>query len=304
MSKENPTNLVASIRQRLLNLARQRKDEFQLVLIHYGLERLLFRLSRSRYADQFILKGAMLFQLWTGQLHRSTLDLDLLGKGESNVERFMDIFREVCSVAVPDDGLQFLLGSVRGEEIREKQRYDGVRIHAAAMLGNAKIPLQIDIGFGDAVTPRPQTVQYPSMLGLSVPKLKAYPRETVVAEKYEAMVSLGIANSRMKDFYDLWMLARDYEFDGAILTKAIQSTFKRRDTALPTNVPVALTEEFTLDRAKEAQWRAFTGRGKLLIAAPSLADVIATLRDFVWPLTEAIKLPTPFSKKWKHGAWS
>ena len=191
MSKESPTNITASIRQRLLNLARQRGDEFQLVLIHYGLERLLYRLSKSPHAGQFTLKGAMLFQLWTGQPHRSTLDLDLLGKGASGIERFEEMFREIFSVTVPDDGLQFLPASVRGEEIREEQRYNGIRIHATAKLGKAKIPIQVDIGFGDAVTPASKTIQYPSLLDLPAPKLKAYPRETVVAEKYEAMVSLA-----------------------------------------------------------------------------------------------------------------
>lgn len=304
MSKENPTNLAASIRQRLLNLARQRKDEFQLVLIHYGLERLLYRLSRSPHANRFTLKGAMLFQLWTGQPHRSTLDLDLLGKGASDIERFEDMFREICSVAGPDDGLEFIPASVRGEEIREEQRYNGIRIQALAMLGKAKIPIQVDIGFGDAVTPASKMIQYPSMLGLPSPKLKAYPKETVVAEKYEAMVSLGIANSRMKDFYDLWTLAKDYEFDGALLAKAIRSTFERRETMIPTDLPVALTEDFALDRGKQAQWRAFIGKGKLLVAAPPLVDVIETLRSFLWPVTQALKLPTPFAKKWERGTWS
>jgi len=303
MSKEKPTNLAASIRQRLLNLARQRKDEFQLVLIQYGVERLLYRLSRSPHADQFTLKGAMLFQLWTGQPHRSTLDLDLLGKGASDVRRFTDIFCETCSIVVADDGLEFLPASVRGEEIREEQRYNGIRIQATAMLGKAKIPIQVDIGFGDAVTPSPKTIQYPSMLGLPAPKLKAYPKETVVAEKYEAMVSLGIANSRMKDFYDLWTLARNYEFDGALLVKAIRSTFERRDTTIPNDLPIALTDEFAQDRGKQTQWRAFVGKGKLLVAAPPLSDVIATLRGFLWPVTEALKLPGPFAKKWQRGTW-
>jgi len=302
MSKENPTNLSASIRQRLLNLARQRKDEFQLVLIHYGLERLLYRLSNSAHADQFTLKGALLFQIWVGQSHRSTLDLDLLGKGASDVERFTEIFREICTVVVPDDGLTFLPASVHGEETREEQRYNGIRIHATAILGKAKIPIQVDIGFGDAVTPASQTIQYPSLLGLPAPTLKAYPMETVIAEKYEAMVSLGIANSRMKDFYDLWTLARDYEFDGTILAKAIRSTFKRRATALPIKLPVALTQEFASDRTKRTQWRAFVAKGKLLIEAPPLSDVIALLQNFLWPVTEA-ELPTRFAKMWRRGIW-
>jgi nucleotidyltransferase AbiEii toxin of type IV toxin-antitoxin system len=303
MSKENPTNLAASVRQRLLNLARRRKDEFQLVLIHYGLERLLYRLSISEYANQFTLKGALLFQLWVGQPHRSTLDLDLLGKGNSDVERFKGIFRQICTLSVPDDGLLFLPESVTAEEIREDQRYNGIRIHATATLGKAKIPIQVDIGFGDAVTPASKRIDYPSLLGFPAPKLRAYPKETVVAEKFEAMVSLGITNSRMKDFYDLWMIARDFEFDGEILSKAIQATFRRRGTNIPTELPVALAGEFAADRTKQTQWRAFIGKGKLLVAAPSLEAAIRLLRDFLWTIV-APESPKPFNKRWDQRTWS
>jgi hypothetical protein len=179
VSNPRPANVAASIRQRLLNLARERRDEFQLVLVRFAAERLLYRLSKSPHADQFLLKGAMLFQLWTGQAYRSTLDLDLLGQGDDAVVRFVAIFRDVCCVEVEDDGLRFLTAEIHGQETREAQRYAGVRIRGAAMLGTARIPLQIDIGFGDAVTPRPQRVEYPSLLGLPTATLRAYPKETV-----------------------------------------------------------------------------------------------------------------------------
>jgi predicted nucleotidyltransferase component of viral defense system len=274
VSKAKPSNLTASIRQRLLNLAHERKEEFQLVLARYATERLLYRLSRSPYADEFLLKGALLFQLWTGQPHRATLDLDLLGQGDDDVGRFEKVFREVCATAVEDDGLIFLPGHIHGQEIRENQQYAGVRIHGLAKLGAAKVQLQIDIGFGDAVTPKPQKVQYPSLLGLPTATMRAYPKETVVAEKLEAMVSLGIANSRMKDFYDIWVLSSKFDFDGDVLPKAIRATFKRRGTAIPAQPPVAFTAEFFGDVSKTAQWRAYVRRGRLVAQPPPFGVVM------------------------------
>ena len=301
MSKEKPTNLAASIRQRLLNLARERQEEFQLILVRYAAERLLYRLSKSPHADQFLLKGALLFQLWTGQPHRATLDLDLLGYGNDAVARFEGIFRDLCTTAVEDDGLKFLPDQIQGEEIREDQRYAGVRIRGTAMLGTAKIPLQIDIGFGDAVTPRPQSVKYPSLLGLPTATMKAYPKETVVAEKFEAMVSLGIANSRMKDFYDLWVLSSDFDFDGRVLARAVRATFERRGTALPAQPPIAFTSEFFGDQAKNAQWNAFVNRGRLLAQPPKFAEVVENTMTFLWPVAQALQSDERFARKWPSG---
>jgi len=282
VSTANPTNVAASIRQRLLNISRQRKEEFQFVLIRYGLERIMYRIGRSPHGDNFVLKGAMLFQFWTGQPHRSTLDLDLLAKADDAVARYETLFREVCGLLVEDDGLTFPPESVRGEEIREDQQYHGVRIHAAAMLGTARIPIQIDIGFGDAVTPKASQIKYPTLLAMPAPVLKAYPRETVVAEKYEAMVSLGIANSRMKDFYDLWVLANTFPFDGSTLARAVAATFRRRRTTLPQTPPLALTAAFAADASKRAQWTAFVKRGKLAAEIPPFDSVIVRLAEFLW----------------------
>lgn len=301
MSKAKPANVAASIRQRLLNLARDRKEEFQLVLVRYAAERLLYRLSKSPHADQFLLKGALLFQLWTGQPHRSTLDLDLLGQGDDAVARFEQIFREVCAVTVEDDGLRFLTEGIRGEAIREDERYAGVRILGAAMLVTAKIPLQIDIGFGDAVTPKAQQIEYPSLLGLPTATLRAYPKETTVAEKFEAMVSLGIANSRMKDFYDIWVLASQFDFDGAILGRAIRATFQRRGTALPVEIPLALTPEFAENPAKQAQWQGFVKRGRLVAKPPTFQAIAKALTDFLWPVADVIQRGGDFSRKWPAG---
>lgn len=230
-------NLVQSIHQRLLNAARERGEELQLMLTRYGLERLLYRLTQSSHAGEFVLKGAMLFQLWTGQTYRSTRDLDLLGHGAPSAERLAKLFAEVCSISVADDGLTFAADAIRAGPIKEGDEYQGIRIHIDARLGNARIRLQIDVGFGDAVTPAPQAVSYPTLLEFPAPRLLAYPRETVVAEKFQAMTVLGIANSRMKDFYDLWTLARQFSFEGATLSAAIEATFDRRKTPLPTDAP-------------------------------------------------------------------
>jgi hypothetical protein len=194
------------------------------------------------------LKGAVLFQLWTGQPHRATRDLDLLGQGAPSPDRLQDVFREVCSLTVQDDGLTFLCDAIQAEPIKEDDEYQGIRLRIDARLGNARIPLQIDIGFGDAITPGPLPVTYPTILDFPAPQMQGYPRETVVAEKFQAMVALGIANSRMKDFYDVWTLAREFEFKGPSLCAAIRATFERRQTPLPATTPLALTLEFGNDR--------------------------------------------------------
>jgi predicted nucleotidyltransferase component of viral defense system len=221
-----PKNLPASVRQKLANLARERNVDFGLILVKYGLERILFRLSRSRHHDDFILKGALLFELWTEQRYRPTRDADFLARGDSAPERFAHFFRELCVLEVEEDGLRFDAGTVEAERISKDADYEGVRVTFVAYLERAKIPIQIDIGFGDIVTPAPSRTDYPTLLEFPGPRLLAYPKETVVAEKLEALVKLGIANTRMKDFYDLEMLSRIFAFEGKILAQAIQNTFQ------------------------------------------------------------------------------
>lgn len=223
-------NISASVREKLRNIARQRNADFGLVLVKYGLERILFRLSRSAYHDVFVLKGALLFELWTRQQYRPTRDADFLARGENSPERFFRIFRELCSVETEPDGLRFDPDTVTAERIAEDADYEGVRVSFTAYLERAKIPIQIDIGFGDAVTPPPVENNYPTLLGSTAPRLLTYPRKTVVAEKLEAMVKLGIANSRMKDFYDMEVLSRTFSFGGKSLREAIHNTFERRGT--------------------------------------------------------------------------
>jgi hypothetical protein len=296
--------LAASVRYRLTELAREQGEEFQLVLTRYVIERLLYRLSRSPYRDEFVLKGAMLFRLWTGQPHRPTRDLDLLDKSDHSVEQLVEVFKEVSCVPVEEDGLAFDQASLWGERIREDQQYQGVRIHCEARLEQARIRLQIDIGFGDRVTPASVEVTFPALLEFPAPVLRAYPRQTVVAEKYQAMVALGIANSRIKDFFDVWFLARRFDFDGAMLCQAIRATFRGRKTPLPTETPLALTSEFGTDYSKVKQWEAFARKGKLDTGGATLEQVGAFLHGFLMPPTNALVTDTPFAKVWPAaGPW-
>lgn len=303
MSSRTPRNLAASVRQRLMNLSRERGEDFQLILTRYGLERLLYRLSKSPHGRDFVLKGAALLQLFTGEPHRATRDLDLLGRGDSSAERMAAIFQAACSFSVEEDGLTFLTDAITTEPIKEDDQYQGVRLRIEARLEKARIPLQVDIGFGDAITPEPQRVTYPTLLDFPAPQLSAYPLETVVAEKFQAMVQLGMANSRMKDFYDIWTLARRFSFDGAALAAAIQATFERRRTALPTEPPLALTSGFAADRSKATQWKAFISRGRLIESPPPLTEVVSFLNAFLMPPALALAANQPWSRTWTEAEW-
>jgi len=271
------------------------------VLTRYALERLLYRLGQSQYHNQFLLKGAMLFAVWGGEAHRPTRDIDLLGFGTSELPQVIQIFQDICQEAVEPDGLEFLLDTMRAIEIREDQEYQGVRILFEARLENAVIPIQIDIGYGDAVTPAPENINYPTMLDFSAPKLRAYPIYTVVAEKFQAMVWLGIANSRMKDFYDLWFIMRKFSFEGEILSAAIEATFARRKTPLPIQAPLALTQAFANDAAKQTQWKAFLHKNALLVDDLKFPDIITALHGFLMQPTLASAQGLSFNASWPPG---
>lgn len=304
MTKKHPKNVGASVKTRLLALSKKRGEDFNLVLIRYGLERLLHRLGRSQYGTTFILKGAMLFAVWSGHPHRATKDLDLLGSGSPDLDRLVRIFRDVLVVPVDDDGLVFDPSSVMAGRIKEDAEYEGVRVTLDVKLDTAKLTLQVDVGFGDAVTPAPTTIEYPSLLGLPASRLLAYPKETVVAEKLQAMVHLGLANSRMKDFFDLWFLAREFSFDGQVLRDAIGATFERRGTPIPIAVPFALTEGFSADKQKRLQWKAFLERSGVAPVAPGLDEVIQAIVPFVLPPLDAVKAGQPFVRSWPpSGPW-
>jgi predicted nucleotidyltransferase component of viral defense system len=298
-------NLAQSVHHRLLNRAREQGEDFNLVLIRYALERFLYRLGRSRHKDRFILKGAMLFAAWTDQPHRPTRDLDLLGIGDSSDAALREVFSEIVRTPVEPDGLEFDEGSISISEIREAQDYPGKRIGLRVRLGNARLDLQIDVGFGDAVTPEPAEIDYPALLDQSAPRIRAYPCEAVIAEKLQALVAFGMAISRMKDFYDIWTLSKQFPFDGASLSSAIAATFERRGTAIPEGVPTALTDEFAADGTKQTQWTGFLKRNVLSEAPPSLSGVVNDLQDFLLEPLHAAARSEPFAKSWKPGgSWA
>jgi predicted nucleotidyltransferase component of viral defense system len=300
---KNPVaNLPASVRQRLLNLARERKEDFGLVLIRYGSERFLYRLSTSPHRDAFVLKGALLLQLWTAEIYRPTRDLDLLGRGLSDTN-FRKVFSEVCSQNVEDDGLTFLPNTIRVERIRDEEAYEGVRVRVEARLGGVRIPLQIDVGLGDKIVPAPVKLEYPTLLRFPAPKLHAYSKESVVAEKFEAMVKLGVVNSRMKDYYDLWVLAQRFEFESSTLAAAIQATFDTRHTTLPTSSPLALRAEFYELTTKQAQWLAFLRKSGLK-ADSSLKEAVEVIREFIMPVVNSVLKGNEENKVWQPaGPW-
>jgi hypothetical protein len=303
MNGKRGKNIAASVRDQLLALARERGEDFQLVLTQYGLERLLYRLSKSDYRDRLILKGAMLFMLWSDQPHRPTRDVDFLGIGDSSEDGLQTIFRVLCDIPVEDDGLAFLTDSVQVERIRDESEYGGLRVKLFGSLAGARIRVQADIGFGDEVTPGPREIEYPTMLGHPAPILNVYPRESVVAEKYQALVNLGIVNSRMKDFYDLWFIAREFEFDGQTLSVAIHNTFSRRSTPLPKHTAPGLSPEFYEDEHKKTQWNAFLRKGTLTpsLSLPSLSVVCIFLQTFLLPPTQALIQDQDFRSMWKPG---
>ena len=274
-------NTAASVRARLLNMARTDKRDFTLVLIRYALERLLYRLSISEHADHFLLKGALLFDLWFDVPFRPTRDMDLLGFGVAEEPHLIAAFSDLCTLAV-DDGIRFDAQSIRAAEIRKEANYAGIRVTLLAWIDGARCPVQVDVGYGDAVTPAPESVEYPVMLQeFPAPMLRVYPRYTVVAEKLDAMITLGVANSRMKDYFDLWVLAQYSDFDGAVLRQAIGATLSRRGTGIPPDVPFGLSDAFATDPQKQMQWQGFLKKNRL--EALSLNLVVADLRKFLIP---------------------
>ena len=276
-------NMGASVRARLLAVAKERNQPFQLLLTRYTLERLLHRLTQTPHHRRFALKGAMLMTTWFESPHRPTRDMDFLGFGDPDPQAMVAVFREVCDVAA-DDGIAFDSDALRVDQIREELEYGGLRLRTVANVAGARINVVIDIGFGDAVEPGLEEIEFPVLLDQPAPRLQAYSRETVIAEKFQAMVVLGRANSRLKDFYDIWVLSKSYNFEGERLARAMVATFERRRTLLPTSLPVGLTSAFAQDPVKRQQWQA------LLRDVPgqagSLDDVVRDLAAFLMPHVE------------------
>ncbi|CAH0496394.1 hypothetical protein NVSP9465_01427 [Novosphingobium sp. CECT 9465] len=297
--RPTPKNVAISVRDRLVARARSRRENAQLLMTRYVIERLLYRLSRSSYRDRFILKGAMLFSLWADAPYRATGDLDLLGAGENTPDTLASIFQEILAVEVDDDGIIFRPDTLKAAAARAEDEYAGVRIDFLAELAGARLPMHVDIGYGDAVTPAPVDIRYPSMLDQPMAELRAYPPETVVAEKFQAMVALDMINTRLKDFYDLWAIANTFEFDGTVLARAIAATFERRQTKIPEKIPAALTTAYADER--QGQWAAFLRRTEIALAPEPFPDVQAQIERLVMPPTAALARGATFEGRWRPG---
>jgi hypothetical protein len=280
--KRSPANIGASVRARLGALAREKGINLELLLVRYAHERLLYRLGQSKYRQRFILKGAMLQTIWLADPFRPTRDLDLLGHGDSDPDSLQTVFGEILAIEC-DDGVVFDLDGLSVEPIREETEYGGQRIETTARIAGAQLRVRIDLGFGDAITPDADEIAYPVLLDQPAPKIRAYPKETVIAEKLQAIVVLGATNGRMKDFYDLWMMSRHFSFEAALLAKAVTATFERRRTPLPAGIPVGLSDAFATNADAVRRWEFFTSRNVLSEQPGSFAEVVATLRGFLMP---------------------
>jgi len=280
-------DIAASVRQRLLNLARKTGRVFDVVLVNYGLERLIHRLSLSPHRDRFILKGGMLVTLWTDDDHRVTRDADFLGYGALEEERLITDFKEILGIKT-DDGLRYDVGVLSAVQIREEHEYGGFRLKTFAYLGTTRIPITIDVGFGDAVADPSYTIDYPSLLDMPSSNVRAYPPATVIAEKFHAITTLGLANGRMKDFYDLWAIPSATPVEPTDLDAAIRATFERRATVIPTDRPVGLSQVFVDDERKSQQWTAYIN--SIGLEGLALGEVVESIWSYLGPACARISL--------------
>ncbi len=280
-------NIAASVHQRLLNKARESSRPFNELLQHFAIERFIFRLSKSPHANRFVLKGALMFSAWTGSMSRPTMDIDLLGKIENSIDLVVAVFKDVCEMEVENDGIVFHKDTVSAARITEDAYYKGVRVLLRGNLGSIRIFLQIDIGFGDVVIPKPGKVKYPVLLDFPPPELDGYTMESTIAEKFQAMVKLGLLNSRMKDFYDIWFLSRMFDFKGQMLAEAIEKTFEKRKTPI-TIEPTIFNPPFMKDENKQAQWLGFITKAKLGDAPTSFEGIATDIKVFLQPVVASI----------------
>lgn len=296
------SNMSESVRNRLLSLAREKGRPFNELLQYFTMERFLYRLSSSRYSDRFILKGALMFILWDipGMQTRPTRDIDLLGHIDNDLEPMKEVFSEICNTPVEDDGIQFNPDDIDITAITEEADYRGARIKIKGKLGNAMLSLQIDIGFGDIVLPKPVKMKYPSILSFPAPEIKGYSPESVIAEKLQAMVKLGIINSRMKDFYDIRVMSEVFNFDGRQLSESIRLTFKNRETDIPVE-PVFLQDSFREDPLKQTQWKAFIRKTGNDYKIDDFKETVSHIEEFIRPVLIAIVEDKSFPYKWETG---
>lgn len=299
----NIKNTAASVHHRLLNKAKESSRPFNELLQHFAIERFIYRLSKSPHADRFILKGALMFSVWSGPGSRPTMDIDLLGRIENSLEVIVAAMKEACGMDVEVDGMSYNEETVTAARITEDAEYEGVRVRIQGSLGNARVSLQIDIGFGDVIVPGPSKVAYPALLDFPAPELNGYTMESTIAEKFQAMVKLGVLNSRMKDFYDIWMLSRAFDFRGEMLAEAVEKTFKKRNTPIVIHHTV-FDPSFLKDGNKKVQWQGFIRKAKLTDAPGAFEDVVAAIKVFLEPLVASLVERRAFHSVWNApGPW-
>jgi predicted nucleotidyltransferase component of viral defense system len=290
----------ASVRQRLLHQSRTHGRPFQELLQYFAMERFLYRLAKSPFADRFVLKGALLLTAWRAPLSRPTMDIDLAGRTSNELDHIAELVGAVCGTATEPDGIEFNRASIEVTRIKEDAEYEGVRVRFHAVLAKARIPMQLDVGFGDVIIPQPTEVEYPTLLDFPAPVLQAYPKETVIAEKLEALTALGVLNSRIKDYYDVAVLSRMYAFEGERLSEAVTATFRHRGTKIEAE-PVGLTDAFWADRARAVQWRAFVRRSRFSGDQGELQNLVAEVRRFVIPVLRVAAVEAQFNARWQAG---
>lgn len=297
-------NIPASVRGRLQDKARKTNRPFAEILQYYGMERFLYRFSQSKYAKSFILKGALMFTVWDVPQRRTTVDIDFLARFDNQIKKIEQVMRDVCAVKTPSDGLIFDAKTVKGQRIKEDTDYEGVRVNFLGFLEKSKIPMQIDIGFGDVVTPKPSEVDYPTILDFPAPHLKGYTFETVVAEKFEAMIKLGTLNSRMKDFYDVWLMTRQFNFEGKKLAAAIKATFENRVTPLPSGKPIFAAGIYSEQSVQTIMWKAFLKNNPIKGAPDSFKAIVYAVEEFLTKPVAAITSGKELSSSWQApGPW-
>ena len=297
--KKDIRNIKVSVRAQLQNKAKETNRPFSEVLQYYGMERFLYRFSRSKYANKFILKGALMFTVWQVPERRTTLDIDLSARYDNEIKAIEKVIRDVCEIAVTPDGLVFNSATVKGHKIKEGADYEGVRVKFRGFLERSRIVMQVDMGFGDTIYPKPRKIDYPVILDLPKPRLKGYPPESVLSEKFEAMIKLGLLNSRMKDFFDVWSLIRQFNFDGLDLVKSLKGTFKQRKTALPKDKPFFADEIYDEKSDRQILWKAFLIRGDIKHAPEKLLETARVIEEFLIEPLDANSKKQEFCKKWE-----
>lgn len=302
--KKDLKDIEASVRGRLQNKAKDTNSPFAEVLQYYGMERFLYRFSCSEYANKFILKGALMFTAWHVPERRTTLDIDFLARFDNKVTSIEKMIKDVCKTDVVPDGLVFDYGSVKGQRITEDADYEGIRVKFTGFLQRSRITMQIDIGFGDSIYPGPKAIEYPAILDLPLPRLKGYPAESVISEKFEAMVKLGLLNSRMKDFFDIRLMIRQFNFNGSKLAEALKRTFTHRKTEFPKDKYIFAEEIYDNRSDRQTLWKTFLNKGDINNAPQELSAVATEIERFLFKPLDAIKKDQKFTGKWKApGPW-